>query len=422
VVLTDFRLLDRPVTVGPDSPLSKSTAYTSSLTLSHDQNVFSLEFAALSYFNSTTNRYRYKLDGLDHQWYEVRSNQRVVTYTTLPPAKYTFHVQRATSRGVWSEPGLELTIQILPPWWATWWFRTLCIALCVALLAGFYRLHIQQLRRDEMHLRQVVETIPAMAFTAGPDGSDEFASRRWLEFTGSAEKAILGFDRPLTVHPDDLKNHLSKWRASLGTGVPFENEARHRNADGAYRWFLVRAVPLRDRHGTILKWFGTLTDIEDRKRAEERLRELRTSISQTSRTSMGAEISASIAHEINQPLTSVLANAQACSRWLGVAPPNIDEVVISIARIVRDARAVDTVMRSIRSLFKKQPVVKSPCNMVDLIRDAVSLVKEDATRQSIPIEYDYQESVLLVLVDRFQVQQIIMNLVGKCNRSDAKHR
>jgi signal transduction histidine kinase len=127
---------------------------------------------------------------------------------------------------------------------------------------------------------------------------------------------------------------------------------------------------------------------------------------------MGAEILASIAHEINQPLTSVLANAQACSRWLGVAPPKIDEAVISIVRIVRDARAVDTVMRSIPSLFKKQPVVKSPCNIVDLIRDAVGLVKEDTTRQLIPIEYDYQESVLLVLVDRFQVQQIIMNLVG----------
>ena len=127
---------------------------------------------------------------------------------------------------------------------------------------------------------------------------------------------------------------------------------------------------------------------------------------------MGAEISASIAHEISQPLTSVLANAQASSRWLGVAPPRIDEAVTSIARIVRDARAVDTVVRNIRSLFKKQPAVKAPCNMLDLIRDAVSLVKEDATRQSIPIEYDYQESTVSVLVDRFQVQQIIMNLVG----------
>ena len=123
MVLTDFRLFDRPVTVGTGSPLSKSVGYTNATSLSHDQNVFSLEFAALSYFNSATNRYRYKLDGLDHQWHEVGSNQRLVRYTTLPAAKYTFHVQGATSRGTWSEPGLELRIEILPPWWATWWFR-----------------------------------------------------------------------------------------------------------------------------------------------------------------------------------------------------------------------------------------------------------------------------------------------------------
>jgi len=412
VVLTDFRLFDRPVTVGASSPLSTSISYTNSITLSHDKTVFSLEFAALSYFNSATNRYRYKLDGLDHQWYEVGSDQRLVTYTTLPPAKYTFHVQGATSRGAWSEPGLELSIQILPPWWATWWFRTLCIGFSVLLLVGFYRSRIQRLRRNEKHLREVVETIPAMAFTTGLDGADEFASRRWMEFAGSSDKAILGFDRQLTVHPDDLKDHLNKWRTSVATGTPFENEARHRNADGAYRWLLVRAVPLRDRHGTILKWYGTLTDIEDRKRAEERLRELRTNVSHTTRTSMGAEISASIAHEINQPLTSVLANAQACSRWLGVIPPNIEEAVTSVGRIVRDARAVDTVMRNIRSLFRKQPVVKAPCNMVDLVRDAVSLVREDATRRSIPIEYDHQEAVHMVLVDRFQIQQIIINLIG----------
>ena len=107
IVLTDFRLFDRPVTVGANSPLSKSIGYTSALSLSHDQNVFSLEFSALSYFNPATNRYRYKLDGLDRQWHEVGSNQRLVTYTTLPAGMYTFRVQGATSRGAWSEPGLE---------------------------------------------------------------------------------------------------------------------------------------------------------------------------------------------------------------------------------------------------------------------------------------------------------------------------
>jgi PAS domain S-box-containing protein len=424
VVISDFRLFGRPVMIGPDSPLQKSISYTDTLRLSHDRNIFSLEFAALSFFNPETNRYRYKLDGLDHQWHEVGSNERSVSYTTLPTGSYTFHAQGATNRGPWDEPGLSLAIEILPPWWATWWFRTLCIAASGALFAGLYRAHVQQLRREEKHLREVVETIPAMAFTAGPDGSREFVNRRWLEFAGMNEKAILGSGRQLTVHPDDLEEHLTKWRASLATGVPFENEARHCDAGGGYRWFLVRAVPLRDRHGTVLKWYGTLTDIEDRKCAEERIQELRMNVSQTSKASMGAEISASIAHEINQPLTSVLANAQACSRWLGADAPNINEAVMAVGRIVRDARAVDTVMNNIRSLFKRQQVVKARCNMVDLIRDAVSLISEDGTRRSAPIEYDYQEQVHMVLVARFQIQQIIMNLVGNaieamqdCNRS-----
>jgi ligand-binding sensor domain-containing protein/signal transduction histidine kinase len=145
VVLTDLRLFDRPARVGADSPLSKSIGYTSALSLSHDENVFSLEFSALSYFNPATNRYRYKLDGLDRQWHEVGSNQRLVTYTTLPARMYTFRMQGATSRGAWSEPGLELGVEILPPWWSTWWFRAVCVAAFLALLWTLYQFRLRQL-------------------------------------------------------------------------------------------------------------------------------------------------------------------------------------------------------------------------------------------------------------------------------------
>ena len=113
--------------------------------LSHDENVFSLEFSALSYSNPATNRYRYKLDGLDRQWHEVGSNQRLVTYTTLPAAMYTFRVQGATSRGAWSEPGLELAVEILPPWWSTWWFRVACVVAFLALLWTLYQLRLRRL-------------------------------------------------------------------------------------------------------------------------------------------------------------------------------------------------------------------------------------------------------------------------------------
>ncbi len=144
VVLTDFQLFDQPVTVGAGTPLHKSIAYTSILTLSHSQSLFSLEFSALSYFNPATNRYRYKLEGLDPDWHEVGSNQRIVTYASLPAGGYTFRVQGATSRGAWSEPALELPIRILPPWWNTWWFRTIYAAIILLVVWGVHRYRLHQ--------------------------------------------------------------------------------------------------------------------------------------------------------------------------------------------------------------------------------------------------------------------------------------
>jgi PAS domain S-box-containing protein len=129
----------------------------------------------------------------------------------------------------------------------------------------------EAVRQSEKQLRDVIETMPVIAFTTLSDGSIDFVNRRWIEYMGlTAEKA--GYYRQATVHPEDIEGHLIKWQSSLASGEPFENEVRHRGADGQYRWFLVRGVPLRDEHGKILKWFGTLTDIEDRKQAEERLR------------------------------------------------------------------------------------------------------------------------------------------------------
>lgn len=127
-------------------------------------------------------------------------------------------------------------------------------------------------RRSERELRDVIETIPALAFSIQPDGSTDFVNRRVLEYTGLPAEAISGPGWQSTVHRDDLGTHMKKWRLSFASGEAFENEARHRNAKGEYRWFLVRAVPLRDEHGNILKWYGILTDIEDRKRTEESLR------------------------------------------------------------------------------------------------------------------------------------------------------
>jgi PAS domain S-box-containing protein len=126
----------------------------------------------------------------------------------------------------------------------------------------------EAVRQSEKQLRDLVEAMPAMAFVSRPDGTNEFVSRGWIEFSGLSAEQTSGSGWEAPLHPDDREQHLAKWRASLASGEPFENEARHRDAQGNYRWLLVRAVPLRDEHGNVLKWYGAVTDIEDRKRAE----------------------------------------------------------------------------------------------------------------------------------------------------------
>jgi PAS domain S-box-containing protein len=129
------------------------------------------------------------------------------------------------------------------------------------------------LRQSERRLRDVIETIPTMAWTATPEGANDFANRGWLEYTGISPSDTLGTGWKTAFHPSDVAAHVQKWQASLATGEPFESEARvRRAANGEYRWFLHRAVPLRGEGDEIVKWYGTATDIEDRKRAEQTLR------------------------------------------------------------------------------------------------------------------------------------------------------
>jgi signal transduction histidine kinase/ligand-binding sensor domain-containing protein len=145
VVLTELRLSGIPVEVGSRAPLIKTISYTSRLTLSHEQTIFSLAFSTLSYHNSANNRYRYSMEGLDSTWHEVGSDERLATFTTLPAGLYTFHLQAATGQGPWGEPGVKLEIEILPPMWKTAWFQTLCGALMLTLVWTLYRARVRQI-------------------------------------------------------------------------------------------------------------------------------------------------------------------------------------------------------------------------------------------------------------------------------------
>src|SRR2546425_3081362 len=118
------------------------------------------------------------------------------------------------------------------------------------------------------HLRMMIDTIPALAWSCRPDGTTEFLNQRWLDYTGLSLAEALGWGWKAPIHPEDLGKLMDTWRGLLASGEPGEEEARLRRLDGEYRWFLFRAVPVRDERGRIVRWYGTNTDIEELKRAE----------------------------------------------------------------------------------------------------------------------------------------------------------
>src|SRR5882724_4007235 len=131
----------------------------------------------------------------------------------------------------------------------------------------------ERIRQDERELRVTLETIPAFVVSTLPDGSVDFMSQNWLDYLGHSRDEMLGWNWMNVTHPEDLDRVVNTWRAARAAAGPLEIEARFRQADGKYRWFLDRVVPLRDDKGNIVKWYATSFDIEDRKQAEEKLRQ-----------------------------------------------------------------------------------------------------------------------------------------------------
>lgn len=148
VVLTNFQISDRPVPIGHNSPLRQSISTADSLTLSYRQSFFSFEFTALSYINPERTRYRYRLEELGDDWNEVDSTQRSARYATLAPGTYVFRVQGRTSRSPWSGKGMGIRIVVLPPWWATWWFRALCVLAAGMMIWAVFLFRVRQLAQQ----------------------------------------------------------------------------------------------------------------------------------------------------------------------------------------------------------------------------------------------------------------------------------
>ena len=266
-------------------------------------------------------------------------------------------------------------------------------------------------RDSERTLRSIIDTIPTIAWSTEPDGSVEFVNRRWLEFTGLSSEQAHGFGWSAAIHPDDAPGLLKYWQASLESGAQVDVEARMRRFDGAYRWFLFRAGPLRDASGVVVKWYGINIDIEDRKQADEALRTAQARLTRARQVATVGELSASIAHEVNQPLAAVVASGHACLRFLSAEPPNVDGAREAAESIIRDGKDAGEVVRRVRALFKRADVEKSMVNVNDVVVEVLGLLAVEIAKRGVSVETDLWDDAPLVCADRVQLQQLILNLL-----------
>jgi PAS domain S-box-containing protein len=392
------------------------------------------------------------------------------------------------------------------------------------------------LQSSEDRLRLVIDTIPAHAWSARPDGSVDFINRRFLEFTGRSMEEMLDWGWGFLVHPDNLTKYVGEWRAAVASGETMESEVRVRRMDGEFRWLLVRNVPLRDKQGNIVNWYGTAIDIEERhraedalrrseaylaeaqrlsrtgsfgwevstgeilwseetnrifqydrttkptvelilqrvhpedaghvketiesasmngkdfeheyrlvmpddsvkhvhvvahalsnesgriefvgavmdvterKRAEEALREAQANLARVARVTTMGELTASLAHEIKQPIAAAVTDANTCLRWLGRDQPDLAEAREAASRIIKDATRADDIISRVRLLFQKGTPQKELVDVNEVIREMIVLLRSEAMRYSISFRIELEEHLPHVVGDRVQLQQVMMNL------------
>jgi PAS domain S-box-containing protein len=365
------------------------------------------EYTGLSLAAPGRIRFRYFLEGFDTSWSQPVATREAV-YTNLGPGSYRFRLVASNSEGLWNGPESAIAFNVAPAYYQTYWFRLSCIAVFIALLWAGYQMRVHQLQEQEKKFRDAIETMPALAFVADLKGNRTFMNRGWLEYTGLSpeEASASGWEK--TIHPDDLNRFTERWRRSEATGQPLDYEARlRRGSDGVYRWFLIRAVPVRDKRGKIVKWCGAATDIEDRKRAEQ----LQADLTHASRVSTMGELVASIAHELAQPITVTTNHAKASLRWLQRDPPELAEVRKGTERIMEAGTLASEIIDRLRSLYKKSPPKRELAAINEVIGEMVPLLRSEANEHAVSIRTDLAADLPKITADRVQLQQVLMNLM-----------
>lgn len=269
----------------------------------------------------------------------------------------------------------------------------------------------ENLRRRALDFQLIVDSIPVPVAVTTPSGAVEGLNQATLNYFGKTLETLKEWEATDAVHPEDLERTIAAHNANYEAGRSYDIETRLRRADDVYRWFNVLAMPLRDVDGQILRWFELLVDIDDRKRAEAGLQAANDRLARASQVASMVELSASIAHEVNQPIAAALANAQAALRWLGRDPPDLAEVREAVDDVVKDGTRAANVIDRIRSLFKNAPPSLEDLDITEALTEIVALSRGKALKNGVSLQVQLSKGLPTVRGDRVQLQQVMLNLI-----------
>jgi PAS domain S-box-containing protein len=266
-------------------------------------------------------------------------------------------------------------------------------------------------RESERESRLIVDSIPALVAVFTAAGEVEFVNRQVLEYFGRTLEELRRWESGGMTHPEDLPRVVARFAESIGSGEPFEFESRARRFDGVYRWFQSRGLPLRDSRGQIVRWYNLLIDIDDRKRAEEALNRARAELAHVARITTVSALTASIAHEVNQPLSGIITNAGTCLRMLAADPPDLEGARETARRMVRDGNRASDVVERLRALFSKREFTLEPLDLNDVTREVIAVSLSDLQRDRVVLQSELADGLPAITGDRVQLQQVILNLL-----------
>jgi C4-dicarboxylate-specific signal transduction histidine kinase len=217
------------------------------------------------------------------------------------------------------------------------------------------------------------------------------------------------------IHPQDrdrVRREVFLERPDEGSH--FDVEFRIVLPDGAIKYVRSTGHPVRNISGDLLEYVGTSIDVTERKRADEereRLRQAQTDLAHVNRVTTMGELTASLAHEVNQPIAAAITNANTCMRWLSADTPNLEEARAAAMRIVKDGTRAAEIIKRVRLLFKKGSPERELVDLNEVVRDMIVLLRSEATRYSISVRTKLAADLPEVVGDRVQLQQVLMNLM-----------